>query len=129
MPSRRNAPGGPVPVDAIRHEDKRVNIPTADSEELLDPEVAHRVRSGLERLCDEDGLTLLVTSHDMLEVERLCERVVFVNQGRIVADGHPHEITSHYGRGSLEEVFSQLVLRADPERTAADIADVVADHA
>ena len=49
MPPRRNAPGGPVPVAAIRHEDKRVNIPTADSEELLDPEVARSAQWYSER--------------------------------------------------------------------------------
>ena len=49
MPPRRKAPGGPVPVNSIRHEDKRVNIPTADSEELLDPEVARSAQWYSER--------------------------------------------------------------------------------
>ena len=44
----------------------------------LDPDVALRVRTGLERLCADEGTALLVTSHNMVEVERLCERVVFV---------------------------------------------------
>jgi adenine-specific DNA-methyltransferase len=49
MPSRRRAPGGPVPVDVIRHDDKRVNIPTADSEELLDEEAVRPVPLRWER--------------------------------------------------------------------------------
>ena len=43
MVPRKKLPGGPVPVDAIRHEDKRLNIPTADSEELLDEEAVRPV--------------------------------------------------------------------------------------
>src|SRR2546421_474538 len=48
----------------------------------LDPDVALRVRAGLEDLCRDDGISLLVTSHDMREVERLCDRVVFLSGGR-----------------------------------------------
>ena len=55
----------------------------------LDPDVSRRVRDGLRAICDEDGTALLVTSHDMAEVERLCDRVVFISDGRIVADGTP----------------------------------------
>src|SRR5580704_2395777 len=74
----------------------------------LDPDVAVRVRSGLERLCAEDGTALLVTSHNMIEVERLCERVVFIAKGRVVADGRPGEVASMFGVGDLEEVFLHL---------------------
>src|SRR5437588_693519 len=49
----------------------------------LDPDVALRVRTGLAELCAADGTALLVTSHDMVEVERLCERVVFISAGRV----------------------------------------------
>ena len=48
----------------------------------LDPDVALQVRTGLNRLCAEDGTALLVTSHNMVEVERLCDRVVFISRGR-----------------------------------------------
>jgi len=74
----------------------------------LDPDVADRVRTGLLELNAADGTALLVTSHNMVEVERLCERVVFVNGGRIVADGTPAEIAAQFGRGDLEEVFLHL---------------------
>ena len=74
----------------------------------LDPDVALRVRSGLERLCAEEGTALLVTSHNMLEVERLCERVVFISTGRIVADGKPAEVAARFGRADLEGVFLHL---------------------
>ena len=74
----------------------------------LDPEVALRVRTALGRLNADEGTTLLVTSHDMTEVERLCERVVFLQHGRVVADGAPAQILEQHGRTSLEDVFLHL---------------------
>jgi ABC-2 type transport system ATP-binding protein len=74
----------------------------------LDPDVAARVRTGLKELSDDDGCSLLITSHDMGEVERVCDRVVFLSHGRIVADGTPEDIAEHYGHGDLEGVFLEL---------------------
>jgi ABC-2 type transport system ATP-binding protein len=83
----------------------------------LDPDVAHRVRLGLRELCDEDHISLLITSHNMLEVERLCERVVFLSGGRIVADGPPDVVAARFGRDDLEAVFLHL---ADAGRQESD---------
>jgi len=74
----------------------------------LDPDVAQQVRVGVERQCDETGAALLVTSHNMTDVDRICERVVFVAAGRVVADGTPTEVIQRFGRGNLEEVFLHL---------------------
>ena len=74
----------------------------------LDPDVSSRVRTGLRSLCDDHGTALLVTSHDMREVERLAERVVFLLSGRIVADGTPEDIALRYDRADLEGVFLHL---------------------
>jgi ABC-2 type transport system ATP-binding protein len=74
----------------------------------LDPDVAARVRAGLTQLSEDNGTALLITSHDMGEVVKVCDRVVFVSHGRIVADGTPDEIAQHYGHGDLEGVFLQL---------------------
>jgi ABC-2 type transport system ATP-binding protein len=74
----------------------------------LDPDVALRVRVGLEDTCREDGTALLVTSHNMVEVERLCERVVFLSRGRVVADDTPARVAAAYGHATLEGVFLQL---------------------
>ena len=71
----------------------------------LDPDVALRVRAGLLDLCTNDGTALLVTSHNMLEVERLCERVVFLAAGRVVADGPTDDILTSFGHESLEDLF------------------------
>jgi ABC-2 type transport system ATP-binding protein len=77
----------------------------------LDPDVALRVRNGLQTLCREEGTALLITSHNMLEIERLCERVVFLFRGRIVADDSPGQVAARFGRGDLEEVFLHLADR------------------
>jgi len=74
----------------------------------LDPDVAMRVRSGLIDICANEGTALLVTSHNMLEVERMCERVVFIAGGHIVADGTPDDVAAMFGHGDLESVFLQL---------------------
>jgi len=74
----------------------------------LDPDVSRRVRDGLRAICEEDGTALLVTSHDMAEVERLCDRVVFISGGRIVADGTPADVAERFGRSDLEGVFLHL---------------------
>ncbi len=74
----------------------------------LDPHVAHQVRVGLEETCDETGAALLVTSHNMTDVERICERVVFLSRGLVVADGPPETVARQFGRANLEEVFLHL---------------------
>jgi ABC-2 type transport system ATP-binding protein len=74
----------------------------------LDPDVALRVREGLRELGAELGTALLVTSHNMVEVEHLCERVVFLSHGRVVADGTAAEITRRFGQDDLEDVFLHL---------------------
>ena len=79
----------------------------------LDPDVASRVRAGLLELCDTEGISLLITSHNMVEVERLCERVIFLSAGRIVADGPPEEVASRFGRGDLEGVFLHLAANGE----------------
>ncbi|WP_371501448.1 ABC transporter ATP-binding protein [Kitasatospora sp. NBC_00374] len=86
----------------------------------LDPETALRVRTALLALAAEHGTALLVTSHDMVEVERLCERVVFLAAGRVAADGTPAEIARRYGRQDLEGVF--LHLAAERDRARGDAA-------
>jgi ABC-2 type transport system ATP-binding protein len=85
----------------------------------LDPDVAFRVRTGLLDVCANDGTALLVTSHDMLEVERLCERVVFLSGGRVVADGSPQEVAAGYGHGGLEGVFLHLAGTVPPAEEAS----------
>jgi ABC-2 type transport system ATP-binding protein len=71
----------------------------------LDPDTADWVRGRLEAFRRGRGSTILLASHNMGEVERLCDRVIMLKEGRIVDDGSPGALIARYGRGSLEEVF------------------------
>jgi ABC-2 type transport system ATP-binding protein len=71
----------------------------------LDPDTADWVRARLERYRHERGATILLASHNMAEVERLCERVIIMKQGRIEDDDTPARLLARYGRETLEEVF------------------------
>ena len=72
-------------------------------------------RPGCARSARRTGTALLVTSHDMAEVARLCERVMFLSQGRVVADGTPDEVAERFGRSDLEGVFLHLAEERRPE--------------
>ena len=74
----------------------------------LDPDIAQRVRQGLLDACAATGASLLVTSHDMREVEWLTERVMFLARGQIVANDSPAAIARTYGYDNLEGVFLEL---------------------
>lgn len=71
----------------------------------LDPDIAVRVRRALLDLHRRDGTALLVTSHNMREVEMLCERVILMSLGRIVADGSPATIAVQFAVDDLEGAF------------------------
>jgi ABC-2 type transport system ATP-binding protein len=71
----------------------------------LDPDTADWVRGRLERYRHERGATVLIASHNMLEVERLCERVIIMRRGAIVDDDAPAALLVRYGRDTLEQVF------------------------
>lgn len=71
----------------------------------LDPDTADWIRGHLERYRDRRGAAILLASHNMGEVERLCDRVIMLKQGRIEDDASPTDLIRRYGRSSLEEVF------------------------
>ncbi len=71
----------------------------------LDPDTADWIRQHLETYRRERGATILLASHNMLEVERLCDRVIIMKRGRIEDDDSPDKIMARYNRATLEEVF------------------------
>ena len=77
----------------------------------------------------KQGKAILYSSHVLEVVEKLCNHVSVLHRGHVVADAAVDELRKVVASHSLEEVFSQLVLREDPERTAQDIATVVAARA
>jgi ABC-2 type transport system ATP-binding protein len=74
----------------------------------LDPDTADWIRRKL-RDYAESGPTILMASHNMAEVERLADRVILLQAGRIIEDGTPSELIATYGRRTLEEVFLDVV--------------------
>ena len=74
----------------------------------LDPDTADWVRSWLERYRVDRRATVLLASHNMSEVERLCERVIMLKRGKIVDDDTPTRLIARYGRSNLEEVFLDI---------------------
>jgi ABC-2 type transport system ATP-binding protein len=85
----------------------------------LDPDTADWVRGRLEAYRRERGVTILLASHNMNEVERLCERVIIMKQGRIVDDDTPDCLLTRYGRRNLEEVFLDVARgRVDAQEAA-----------
>jgi ABC-2 type transport system ATP-binding protein len=71
----------------------------------LDPDTADWIRQHLETYRKENDATILLASHNMLEVERLCDRVIIMKRGRIEDDDSPDKIMARYNRATLEEVF------------------------
>jgi ABC-2 type transport system ATP-binding protein len=81
----------------------------------LDPDTADWVRRHLEDYCRRHTATILLASHNMLEVERLCDRVIIMKRGRIEDDDTPEKIMVRYGRDTLEEVFLDVARGRDRE--------------
>lgn len=74
----------------------------------LDPDIADKVRKSLRRLQREHRIAMLYTSHNMRDIEEVCDRVIFIHHGKVVAEGSPEEVVRRSGHGSLEEMFIQL---------------------
>jgi ABC-2 type transport system ATP-binding protein len=85
----------------------------------LDPDTADWVRGRLEHYRRVHGVTILLASHNMNEVERLCERVIIMKRGRIEDDDTPARLLARYGRDTLEEVFLDVARGRREAREAA----------
>ena len=83
----------------------------------LDPDTGDWVRGYLEAYRERTGATILMASHNMAEVERLCSEVMMMKAGRIVDRGSPEALIDRYGRTNLEEVFLHI---ARGSRTALE---------
>ena len=75
----------------------------------LDPETADFIRTFLEKLREEKKISVLLASHNMDEVKRLCNSVMMMKDGNIVDSGTPEDLIEKYGQKNLEEVFLEIV--------------------
>lgn len=80
----------------------------------LDPDTGDLVRSWLEAYRRQSGCSMLLASHNMAEVERLCDHVLMLQRGRIVDEGSPAALLARYGRASLEDVFLDIARNRRP---------------
>lgn len=74
----------------------------------LDPDMADKIRSYIEKYRKKTGATILLASHNMPEVERLCDNVLMMRQGKIVDTGAPQTLIHRYGLRNMEDVFLKV---------------------
>ncbi len=71
----------------------------------LDPSIAQMIRERIRGYVRERGTAVLWTSHNMREIEAVCDRVMFLSHGRVLLTGYPRTVASEYGKKDLEELF------------------------
>lgn len=79
----------------------------------LDVSYAYSIRELIKDFTKKYGVTILISSHNMFEVEDLCSRVALISEGRILTEGYVKELVGAYGVRNLEELFIRLVGRDD----------------
>lgn len=79
----------------------------------LDPEMADTVRKVLKKIQRENNMGILYTSHNMPEVEELCDRIIFIHQGKTIAQGKSEEVLRNFQSKTLEQVFIKIVRSGD----------------
>lgn len=79
----------------------------------LDPDIADKVRKLLRSIQKDKGMTVLYTSHNMRDIEEVCDRVLFVAKGRKIAEGPPQEVIEKFKQKSLEDVFIRIARSGD----------------
>ena len=79
----------------------------------LDPDIADKVRKLLRRIQRERGITMLYTSHNMRDVQEVCDRVLFLHKGRIIAEGTPQQVMDQFQEKTLEDVFINVARGGD----------------
>jgi ABC-2 type transport system ATP-binding protein len=80
----------------------------------LDPDIADKTRALIKEIRRSTGLTVLYTSHNMREMEEMSDRIIFLQRGRIVAEGTAEAIKAVYGEADLEDVFLKLARTPPP---------------
>ena len=74
----------------------------------LDPDIADKVRKVVRRVQSERQIGILYTSHNMKDIEEVCDRVIFLHKGKIVREGTPAEIVAQSEGSTLEDVFIKI---------------------
>lgn len=83
----------------------------------LDPDIADKVRKTIRRVQAERGISILYTSHNMKDIEEVCDRVIFLHKGKVVAEGTAAEIVARSEQASLEDVFIKIARSGEVEES------------
>jgi len=86
----------------------------------LDPSAAQLIRAKIKRLAAEDQCGILWTSHNMNEVEAVCDRVLFLSRGKVLLEGNPRTLPQEHGSATLEDLFIRVA-----REPLKDVADVI----
>lgn len=81
----------------------------------LDPDIADKVRKTIRKVQAERRIGILYTSHNMKDIEEVCDRVIFLHKGKVVAEGTPAEIVKRSQTSSLEDVFIKIARSGEIE--------------
>jgi ABC-2 type transport system ATP-binding protein len=92
----------------------------------LDPDIGDRMRTYLEDYQRESRCTMLLASHNMGEVERMCDDVIMLRAGIVVDQGSPEGLIARYGRADMEEVFLDIARGGDEQPAAGAAAENIA---
>lgn len=79
----------------------------------LDPDIADKVRKLIRRVQRDSKISIVYTSHNMRDIEEVCDRVVFMDRGKIIREGSPSEIKEAFAEDSLENVFIRIARGGD----------------
>ena len=79
----------------------------------LDPDIADKVRKLLRRIQREQSITMIYTSHNMRDVQEVCDRVLFMHKGSVIAEGTPQQVMDKFNQTSLEDVFISVARGGD----------------
>jgi ABC-2 type transport system ATP-binding protein len=86
----------------------------------LDPSAAQLIRAKIRSLATGDRCGILWTSHNMIEVEAVCDRVLFLSRGKVLLEGDPRSLPREHGSATLEDLFIRVA--REPLASAADTA-------
>ncbi len=87
----------------------------------LDPDIADKVRRVVSRIRDEEDATMLYTSHNMRDVEEVCDRIVFMHKGRVLFTGTAPEVLQHFEEDTLEKVFIRVARSGELKATGSEV--------
>jgi ABC-2 type transport system ATP-binding protein len=91
----------------------------------LDPDISDKVRTFIRSQQRDRGTAIIYTSHNMRDIEEVCDRLLFIHKGRVVAEGTPSEVMARFASDSLEDVFIQIA-RSEAGQVFAPVASAPA---